>query len=176
MMSDPELGEHQSKSLSLQLESVIAALPLVLQFGKGSLTVRRKEVNRGAVLTPLLNLLPEQCDFLACFGDDVEDESMFQACLESKLSDSEFMQSNLASNGGGERSSNTSGGGGFGASKRPSSFAMLPGGFVTKQSLVNLSALAGGDEDEEFTVQQQQQPPRVKVKVMGERKNLCWTR
>lgn len=199
MMSDPELGEHQSKSLSLQLESVIAALPLVLQFGKGSLTVRRKEVNRGAVLAPLLSLLPERCDFLACFGDDVEDESMFQACLESKvndvftcriglraettkanyvmhdagdvsdllekLSDSEFMQSNLASSG------NSGGGGGFGAAKRPSSFAMLPGGFVTKQSLVNLSALAGGNEDEEFTVQQpQEQQPRVKLQAMGERK------
>jgi len=176
LLADPELGEHQSKSLALQLETRIAGLPLVLELGKGTVTVRTRAVNRGAVLTQLVKLLPEPCDFIACFGDDVEDELMFRAAIESKTnvvytcrvgvkgaseetrakyylndeSDIAELLEKLCEDTDSPRPLAPSG---QPASKPPpnrSSFAMLPGGFVTKKSLLSLSTMVDEKDDKDI--------------------------
>jgi len=85
VLADPELGAMQSSNLALELEQILAVMPLTVEQGKGSVTVRLRGVNRGTALRELIHYLnyqdsrAEQIDFVATFGDDNEDESSFKA-------------------------------------------------------------------------------------------------
>mmetsp|Transcript_35888 Transcript_35888/g.57253 ORF Transcript_35888/g.57253 Transcript_35888/m.57253 type:complete len:1160 (+) Transcript_35888:276-3755(+) len=84
ILSDPQFGILQASNLALELEQELALLPLTVEQGKGFVTVRLRGVNRGAAVRELISYLNEEkglpeVDFVACFGDDNEDESAFSA-------------------------------------------------------------------------------------------------
>lgn len=98
VLSDPDLGSLQASNLQLELEQVTISMPLTVESGKGAVTVRLRGVNRGTAVRELLAYLEmhpftesdyspdpkhadahKSIDFLACFGDDNEDERAFSA-------------------------------------------------------------------------------------------------
>eukprot|EP00510_Aplanochytrium_minuta_P001363 CAMPEP_0184010528 /NCGR_PEP_ID=MMETSP0954-20121128/3266_1 /TAXON_ID=627963 /ORGANISM="Aplanochytrium sp, Strain PBS07" /LENGTH=1204 /DNA_ID=CAMNT_0026290133 /DNA_START=236 /DNA_END=3850 /DNA_ORIENTATION=- len=95
VLADPELGQQQAENLHLELEYVLAGMPLQVERGKGFVTVRIAGVTRGAAVSAILssinrkaNLAPGDAkhfvDFILAFGDDVEDESLFRAVKKYK--------------------------------------------------------------------------------------------
>jgi len=99
VLSDPDLGALQAVNLQLELEQETVSMPLTVEPAKGSVTVRLHGVNRGTAVRELINYLKENSnkdksgkslgpiDFIACFGDDNEDERSFSATNRYRAND-----------------------------------------------------------------------------------------
>ena len=82
MLSDPELAALQANNLMEELQQYFTHNLVVLEQGKGHITVRLRGITRGAALKKIVGLLTMEDikpDFVAVFGDDQEDENMFEA-------------------------------------------------------------------------------------------------
>lgn len=85
VLSDSELGNMQSQNLYLELKEALKDYDVDIESAKGSITARLKRVNRGGAIHALMHATQAKDDaFIACFGDDVEDEMMFKAANELK--------------------------------------------------------------------------------------------
>uniref|UniRef100_A0A6S8DJN0 Uncharacterized protein n=1 Tax=Aplanochytrium stocchinoi TaxID=215587 RepID=A0A6S8DJN0_9STRA len=95
VLADPELGYLQADNLFLELEYVLAGMPLTVEKGKGFVTVRLAGVTRGAAVAAILKSINRKAnlgtdgnknkvDFIVAFGDDIEDETVFNAVKKYK--------------------------------------------------------------------------------------------
>lgn len=79
-LAEPELGETQSRELTLHLTSFLANLPVEVIPGHRVVEVRQHGVNKGVVLPAILAAIitsPEE--FVVALGDDRTDEDLFAA-------------------------------------------------------------------------------------------------
>jgi len=94
ILADPDLGKLQAATLTTELETVLALLPLTVDAGKGYVTVRLRGVNRGTAIRELIGyqtgLTKQRFDFVAGFGDDTEDEGLFTAVNKYKASSNDI--------------------------------------------------------------------------------------
>jgi trehalose 6-phosphate synthase/phosphatase len=79
-LADPAFGEFQAKECQNHLEdAVLSKLPVEILVGKKNLEVRPVNINKGGVVTRLIESTNYECDFIICAGDDKTDEDMFRA-------------------------------------------------------------------------------------------------
>ncbi|OKL63458.1 hypothetical protein UA08_02071 [Talaromyces atroroseus] len=88
--ADPEYGSFQAKECRKHLEdTVMKAYDVEVMAGKANLEVRPTFVNKGFIVTRLLNEYGtgpgEAPEFILCSGDDFTDEDMFRALRHSDL-------------------------------------------------------------------------------------------
>lgn len=91
-LADPELGQTQSRELTLHLTSFLANLPVEVMPGHRIVEVRQLGVNKGIVLpTILASMIASPEEFVVAFGDDRTDEDLFAAlpehCMAIKVGD-----------------------------------------------------------------------------------------
>ncbi len=82
-LADPEIGQTQSRELTLHLTSFLANLPVEVMPGHRIVEVRQHGVNKGIVLPAILAAIiasPEE--FIVAVGDDRTDEDLFAALPE----------------------------------------------------------------------------------------------
>ena len=82
-LADPQLGQTQSRELTLHLTSFLANLPVEVMSGHRIVEVRQHGVNKGIVLPAILAAIiasPEE--FVIAVGDDRTDEDLFAALPE----------------------------------------------------------------------------------------------
>jgi trehalose 6-phosphate synthase/phosphatase len=91
-LADPELGQTQSRELTLHLTSFLANMPVEVMPGHRIVEVRQHGVNKGIVLPAILAAIitsPEE--FVVAVGDDRTDEDLFAAlpehCVGLKVGD-----------------------------------------------------------------------------------------
>ncbi|KAI9593502.1 hypothetical protein BDF19DRAFT_415337 [Syncephalis fuscata] len=79
-LADPAFGEFQAKECQNHLENaVLSKLPVEILVGKKNLEVRPVSINKGGVVSRLIEAANNECDFVICAGDDKTDEDMFRA-------------------------------------------------------------------------------------------------
>lgn len=91
-LADPELGQTQSRELTLHLTSFLANLPVEVMPGHRIVEVRQHGVNKGVVLPALLaSIITSPEEFVVALGDDRTDEDLFAAlpehCVAIKVGD-----------------------------------------------------------------------------------------
>ena len=91
-LSDPELGQWQSRELRLHLTSFLANLPVEVMPGHRIVEVRQQGVNKGIVLPAILaSMVASPSEFVVALGDDRTDEDLFAAlpehCIGIKVGD-----------------------------------------------------------------------------------------
>jgi trehalose 6-phosphate synthase/phosphatase len=91
-LADPELGQTQSRELTLHLTSFLANLPVEVMSGHRIVEVRQHGVNKGIVLPAIVAAIiasPEE--FVVAIGNDRTDEDLFAAlpehCVGLKVGD-----------------------------------------------------------------------------------------
>lgn len=82
-LADPELGQTQSRELTLHLTSFLANLPVEVMPGHRIVEVRQHGVNKGIVLPAILaSIITSPEEFVVALGDDRTDEDLFAALPE----------------------------------------------------------------------------------------------
>jgi len=84
-MADPTYGQLQANELKLHLTSVLANAPVEVLPGEKVIEVRPHGVNKGRVVTPVVDAAPRDA-LVVAFGDDRTDEDMFAALPGGALS------------------------------------------------------------------------------------------
>ena len=77
-MADPEFGAAQANELRVHLAQVLSNEPVEVLQGHKVIEVRPHGVNKGTILSPVLDAVPPDTTILA-IGDDVTDEDLFAA-------------------------------------------------------------------------------------------------
>lgn len=86
LAADPEFGQWQAKEMHDHLESLLAVYNVQVISGHGWLQVRLSTVNKGKMVSKLLNEMKEKPDFILCCGDDRTDEDMFAVLGNDEIS------------------------------------------------------------------------------------------
>lgn len=82
-LADPNLGQTQSRELTLHLTSFLANLPVEVMPGHRIVEVRQHGVNKGIVLPAILaSIIASPEEFVVAVGDDRTDEDLFAALPE----------------------------------------------------------------------------------------------
>lgn len=86
-LADLELGQRQSRELTLHLTTFLANLPVEVMPGNCIVEVRQHGVNKGIVLPAILaSIMTSPEEFVVAFGNDRTDEDLFAALPEHCLS------------------------------------------------------------------------------------------
>lgn len=80
--ADVEFGRLQAKELAEHLKEVLTHMDLEVQVGPHYVEVRPRGVNKGVMISRVVEKLGNDVDFVLCVGDDDSDELMF-ASLEN---------------------------------------------------------------------------------------------
>jgi trehalose 6-phosphate synthase/phosphatase len=91
-LADPDLGQTQSRELTLHLTGSLANLPIEVMHGHRVVEVRQHGVNKGIILPAILaSIITSQEEFVVALGDDRTDEDLFAAlpehCVGIKVGD-----------------------------------------------------------------------------------------
>ncbi len=81
--ADPEFGGWQAKEMHDHLESILAPFNVQVVNGQGWLQVRLASINKGNMVTHILESMGVKPDFVLCCGDDRTDEDMFEVLKEN---------------------------------------------------------------------------------------------
>jgi trehalose 6-phosphate synthase/phosphatase len=76
--TDPEMGSQRANELLTELEGLVANTPLLILHGKKVIEVKDSRASKGYAVKQWLNGSLDY-DFAMAIGDDVTDESMFEA-------------------------------------------------------------------------------------------------
>lgn len=97
LAADPEFGQWQAKEMHDHLEGILTPFSVQVVSGHGWLQARMAGVNKGQMVTKVLEELGESPEFVLCCGDDRTDEDMFQV-----LEEDQKKQSIIAAAAGGD--------------------------------------------------------------------------
>ena len=75
--ADPEYGAVQANELRLHLTEILGNTPVEVLAGDKVIELRAHGVNKGRIVPPILERLPDA--YILAFGDDPTDEDMFSA-------------------------------------------------------------------------------------------------
>lgn len=75
--ADAEFGGWQAKEMHDHLESLLAPFNVQVVNGQGWLQVRLASINKGSMVSHILESMESKPDFVLCCGDDRTDEDMF---------------------------------------------------------------------------------------------------
>mmetsp|Transcript_8817 Transcript_8817/g.20589 ORF Transcript_8817/g.20589 Transcript_8817/m.20589 type:complete len:1206 (+) Transcript_8817:157-3774(+) len=79
--ADLEFGAQQAKEMREHLDNLLQGYPVEVQVGKGYVEIKPAGVDKGAIVSHMLNHLAAASggvDFVLCVGDDSADEKMFE--------------------------------------------------------------------------------------------------
>lgn len=80
--ADLEFGAQQAKEMREHLDNLLQGYPVDVQVGKGYVEIKPAGVDKGVIVSLMLNHLAASSggvDFVLCVGDDSSDEKMFEA-------------------------------------------------------------------------------------------------
>lgn len=83
-----ELGEYMARLAKEELEQTVATkYEVEVMAGKANLEVRPRFLNKGFIVSKLLNDYSKRPEFIMCAGDDFTDEDMFKSLVSANLPD-----------------------------------------------------------------------------------------